>query len=220
MRKGLLIAVVGVLMLGGIGAAVAQLGGEDEESLDLEVPTSPATTTTPAPPETNPPETTAAPSPTAPAAAKKSPIPSSSTVRPANPAPGAQTPGSAPGSAPPVVSTQAPNPLQPPADPFQPQSKLVEPRPGMDNVHQTGWERVEILGPNRVRVHFVSGVEPCSVLDHVDVEYRPAEIVITLFEGSDPAARDAACIMIAVYKAVDVDLGEPIGGRQFVDGAE
>jgi hypothetical protein len=89
----------------------------------------------------------------------------------------------------------------------------------MDNVHPIEWERVEQRG-RRLRVFFTSGVEPCSVLDHVQVDYRPREIVVTLFEGSDPKARDQACIAMAESKATDVKLTEAVRGRRVVDGAK
>lgn len=40
-----------------------------------------------------------------------------------------------------------------------------------------------------------------------------------MLEGSDPGARDTACIEIAVLKAVDVTLDRPLGDRRLVDGA-
>jgi hypothetical protein len=100
------------------------------------------------------------------------------------------------------------------------QAKLVVPRPGMAGVHQVGWTRAEPQGERLIRVFFESGIEPCSVLDHVQVDYRPGEVVVTLFEGSDPAAKDQACIMIALSKVVEVVLDQPLGGRQIVDGSE
>jgi hypothetical protein len=89
----------------------------------------------------------------------------------------------------------------------------------MANVHPVVWRRAEVLNERTVRVHFESGVAPCSVLDRVEVQYRPAEIAIGLFEGSDPGFPNAACIMIAQFKAVDVPLQEPVNGRRLVDGA-
>ena len=44
-------------------------------------------------------------------------------------------------------------------------------------------------------------------------------MTITLFEGHDPNAGDVACIEIAVFKRVVVQLDEPVGGRAIVDGA-
>ncbi len=100
----------------------------------------------------------------------------------------------------------------------RPRPRVVEPRPGMDNVHAIDWERAKVRGQRKVRVFFWSGVEPCYVLDHVQVEYLRRTVRITLFEGSDPAARDQSCIEIAEYKAVDVSLSERLRGRRVVDG--
>lgn len=220
MRKALIVAIAGLVFATGLGVAVAQLGDNDGP-LDLEVPTDP-TTTVPTP--TTQPDTTAPPEPSTTTPVKKSAPATTSSTRPATtlPVPVTRAPGFSPGSPPPtfVVPTQPVDPYEPPPDPYEPKSTVVQPRPGMENLHKTGWDRVEVLGSNKVRVHFVSGVAPCTVLDHVDVDYRADSIVVTLWEGNDPAAREMACIMIAQYKAVDVNLAEPVNGRKFVDGAE
>ena len=98
--------------------------------------------------------------------------------------------------------------------------QLVTPRPGMANVHPIGWDRYERRGPRVLRVFFWSGVEPCSVLDHVTVEETRSEVRITLYEGTEPDAVGQPCIAVAVRKAVDVRLSRPLGGRTVVDGAE
>jgi len=88
----------------------------------------------------------------------------------------------------------------------------------MDDVRRIAWRRAEVRDERTVRVHYESGVAPCSVLDRVEVQYG-AVITITLFEGSDPQFKDAVCIMIAQFKAVDVALSEPVRGRTIVDGS-
>ena len=96
----------------------------------------------------------------------------------------------------------------------------VEPRPGMANVHVVGWETYEVAEDGEsVTVAYWSGVEPCSVLDHVDVDYGEDTITITLYEGNDPDAGDVACIEIAMYKSVTVALDQDVAGRTIVDGA-
>lgn len=112
------------------------------------------------------------------------------------------------------------NPPAPPAIPDPPgyQPTVVTPRPGMENVHPVTWRRAEMINERTVRIHYESGVAPCSVLDRVEVDYRPSEIAISLFEGNDPAFKDAVCIMIAQFKAVDVSLDQPANGRAIVDG--
>jgi|GEM_PF-4284743 len=106
-----------------------------------------------------------------------------------------------------------------PASPPPSGVTLVTPRPGMSHVHQVSWRSAELVGPRTVRVMFYAGLEPCSVLDSVKVEYRRTTIVITLFSGSDPAQPDRMCAAIARATAVDVALSQDPAGRPFVDGS-
>lgn len=97
----------------------------------------------------------------------------------------------------------------------------VRPRPGMADVRPVPWESARRTPSGRsLRITYWSGVEPCNVLDHVDVEYEPSRIMVTLHEGHDPEAGDVACIEIALRKVVRVALQEPVDGRKIVDGAE
>ncbi len=68
-------------------------------------------------------------------------------------------------------------------------------------------------------IDFTSGVEPCDVLDHVDVAYGADAVTITLFEGHDPGGGDVACIEIGVFKRTIVTLDRPLDARAIVDGA-
>lgn len=98
-------------------------------------------------------------------------------------------------------------------------AQTVVPTPGMDNVHPTGWIKAEPSADGTsVTVRFWSGVEPCYVLDHVDVAFGTDAVTITLYQGSDPTAGDVACIDIAMLKQVVVPLDQPLDGRQLVDG--
>jgi hypothetical protein len=99
--------------------------------------------------------------------------------------------------------------------------RLVEPRPGMIDVKPIPWEGLEVSDDGTtLTVLFVSGVEPCYVLDHVAIDEGGKSVVVTLFEGRNPAHPDAACIEIAVNKAVHVSLEAPLGGRRVVDGTD
>lgn len=103
--------------------------------------------------------------------------------------------------------------------PVDPGPTIVEPRPGMADVFARPFDSASVGDDDKtVTIDFVSGVEPCAVLDHVDVRYGDA-VTITLHEGHDPNARDVACIEIGVFKQVIVQLDEPLGGRAIVDGA-
>ncbi len=107
-----------------------------------------------------------------------------------------------------------------PGSPGDGRPQTVTPRPGMADVRPVSWTKARVVDSgNAVRLFFWSGVEPCNVLDRVDVEYGTRSITLTLFEGHDASAGDVACIEIAVSKVVEVELVEPVDGRQLVDGA-
>ncbi|MBA3743783.1 hypothetical protein [Sporichthya sp.] len=93
----------------------------------------------------------------------------------------------------------------------------LTPRAGMDNVQQVTWDRTEMIDKNTVRVYFMSGVEPCSVLDSVKVVYAREVIRIALFSGSDPAHKNEACPALARFAYTDIKLTEAVGDREIVD---
>lgn len=99
-------------------------------------------------------------------------------------------------------------------------AESITPRAGMADVHPVPFESAAPEGDGTtVRVVWWSGVEPCYVLDHVDVVETAASVTITLYEGRDPAAQDVACIELAVQKSTHVQLEDPLGNRQLIDGA-
>jgi hypothetical protein len=95
----------------------------------------------------------------------------------------------------------------------------VEPTPGMAGVRPHTFDHAVVADDTAVTVFFWSGVEPCYVLDHVDVDHGAKAVTITLYEGHDDADGDVACIEIALLKKVVVQLDEPVGDREIVDGA-
>jgi hypothetical protein len=104
--------------------------------------------------------------------------------------------------------------------PPDPGPQVVEPTPGMADVNPRIFDTATVGADGRtVTIDFVSGVEPCYVLDRIDVDYVSDSVTITLFEGHDPTAGDVACIEIGVFKRVVITLDEPIDGRDIVDGA-
>lgn len=107
------------------------------------------------------------------------------------------------------------------AEPGQPpeEAQLVEPTPGMEGVHPVEWDAASMDGTT-VEVSWWSGVAPCTVLDRVEVEETEDVVTITLFEGSEPSDEEVGCIMIAQRKRTIVELSEPVGTRDLVDGAE
>jgi hypothetical protein len=104
-------------------------------------------------------------------------------------------------------------------DPYDGAQK-VEPTPGMSDVYPRAFDKAVVSDDGRtLTIFFWSGVEPCYVLDHVDVDEGAGAVTVTLFEGHDASAGDVACIEIAVLKKVVVRLDEPVGDRRVVDGA-
>lgn len=101
-----------------------------------------------------------------------------------------------------------------------PSPSRVEPQPGQEGVREIGWDDFTKLGPRRLEVTFSSGIEPCNVLDYVDVSETESTVTITLFEGSTPTDEDIACIEIAVFKSVVVELEGPLGDRKVKDGTD
>lgn len=99
-------------------------------------------------------------------------------------------------------------------------AQLVEPTPGMADVRPHIFDHAVVNDDGTsLTVFFWSGVEPCYVLDHVDVDAGSSAITVTLFEGHDASAGDVACIEIALLKKVVVELDAPVGDRRIVDGA-
>jgi hypothetical protein len=101
-----------------------------------------------------------------------------------------------------------------------PEPSIVMPQPGQDDVRPIGWDSADKGKDDQtLTINYISGVEPCYVLDHIDVEYSAKKITITLFEGHTPGEEDTPCIELAVYKATVLKVDEPIDGRKIVDGA-
>ena len=131
---------------------------------------------------------------------------------------GEQTTGTGPDAT--VSYTLCPGDEEPaPSDPYS-GAEPVEPRPGMDGVTSIPFDKVVVGDDDRtLTVYFWSGVEPCYVLDRVQVEENAGAITITLFQGHDPSAISAVCIEIAVLKKVEVRVETPVAGRRIADGA-
>lgn len=100
-------------------------------------------------------------------------------------------------------------------------AEVVSPRPGTADVHPVQWGKVRLAEDGRsLRVRWWSGVEPCHVLDHVEVQVDHRVVLVTLFEGRDPDKKDAFCNDMALLKEVRVTLAEPLDGRRVIDGAK
>lgn len=106
-------------------------------------------------------------------------------------------------------------------DPGVPSAQPATPKPGMVDVRPQPITSATVGDDDvTVTVTYWTGIEPCAVLDHVDVAYGTSAVTVTLFVGSDPTARNVACPEIAVLRSTLVMLDEQLAGRSIVDGAK
>jgi hypothetical protein len=112
--------------------------------------------------------------------------------------------GSSPGPGDEAPPSEAPAASEPPGigEPEPGGVELVEPQPGQQNVHPVALERLDATASGTVvsvDAYWTSGVDPCYVLDRVEVNVNDDQTVdVTIHEGtSDP---DAICVMMAVAK--------------------
>ena len=131
-----------------------------------------------------------------------------------------------------ALATPSPTPVPPDApvtsppdgggiEPGPPVPSFVVPQPGQLQTHPV---HIDALTPTvdgrrvTVRADWVSGVEPCNVLDRVEVTRAGTTFTISLFEGASDL--NVACIEIAMYKATLIDLGELEPGSYVVESAD
>jgi hypothetical protein len=119
----------------------------------------------------------------------------------------------------PALQRPCPNPKPPGGAKFE----IVEPYDGgVDLPRPIPWDRSRARGSDdrTFLLIYWSGVEPCNVLDRVEIEESSGKVVATIFEGSAADQQNVACIEIAMLKAVEITLDEPLGERKLVDGAD
>jgi len=125
--------------------------------------------------------------------------------------------------------SEAPAASEPPAigEPEPGGVERVEPQPGQQDLHPVAIERMDATASGRVvsvDAYWTSGVDPCYVLDRVEVQLSEEEQTadVTVLEGtSDP---DAICVMMAVAKHTIISFEVPSTGtwtiRDAQDGAQ
>jgi hypothetical protein len=140
------------------------------------------------------------------------PSATATTLRPAAPSTtlAPDTPVSTVVPPPAPSTTVAPGPGQP---------QRVEPVPGATDLRKQAFQSTAPAGAQSLAVRFWNGVEPCYVLGRVDVTETAEKVTVTLWTGTGPGAAGMACIQMAGYYEVIVQLQAPLGVRAVVDGA-
>jgi hypothetical protein len=127
------------------------------------------------------------------------------------------------GETPPTSSASPSAPSNPPEQPVSVPAASPTPVTPVGNTlgtHKTKWISATPSADGRsLRLVWWSGVEPCTVLDRVEVAESTDKVVVTLYEGQDRRHPDAVCIAMAIQKTTTVTLSAPLGSRRVVDGA-
>lgn len=95
---------------------------------------------------------------------------------------------------------------------------------------RNAWEKAYVESEMKLKVAFTGGLGPCWVFDHVEVVEDSQKVMLSLFEGYDPAYaryvrshpngsyRLAGCLAIGIPREALVELPSPLAGRVIVDG--
>jgi hypothetical protein len=128
---------------------------------------------------------------------------------------------SAPSQPPPDSPVTAPPSEEPSIDPGVGGAKPVVPRPGQRDVRQVPIDAFTARADGSTVIVdpvWTSGVEPCTVLDHVEVTKGDGTLTIGLFEGSGP--EDVVCVAIAEQHTTRIDVPDVATGTwKIVDAA-
>ncbi|WP_235558037.1 hypothetical protein [Sphaerimonospora mesophila] len=131
-------------------------------------------------------------------------------------APGAQ------GAARHLSPSSPPGPVAPAVGPSSPAETVpTKPHGRTIGTHKVRWISAKpVAHGKRLRITWWSGAAPCTVLDRVKTKETAKKVVVTVYEGADPAAENTMCAAIAIKKSTTVKLRTPLGKRKLVDGAE
>jgi hypothetical protein len=128
---------------------------------------------------------------------------------------------SAPSQQPPDSPVTAPPSEEPSVDPSVGGAKPVVPKPGQRDVHQVPIDALTARAEGTTVIVdplWTSGVEPCTVLDHVEVTKGDGTLTIALFEGSGP--EDIVCVAIAEQHTTRIEVPDVAAGTwKVVDAA-
>ena len=87
--------------------------------------------------------------------------------------------------------------------------------PSIVDSHPLRFESWRVVGEDVVALQFTTGTPECFGV-HAIVHETPETVAVELREGTLPEAVGRACIMIAVFGSLDVQLQEPVGTRKLM----
>jgi hypothetical protein len=132
---------------------------------------------------------------------------------------GTSEPGSVPSSDPDTpVSTVVPPTTVPPGGSTGSSPRRVTVNPSAVDLRPRPFDSAAPYGSSSVAVRFWGGVPECEPVGRVDVQETATTVTITLYTGRPPG-EPQACIAIALYQELVVELSAPLGSRTIVDGA-
>ncbi len=87
--------------------------------------------------------------------------------------------------------------------------------PSIVDSHPLHFESWRVVGADVVALQFTTGTPECFGV-HAIVRETPETVAVELRGGTLPEAVGRACIMIAVFGSLNVQLQEPLGDRQVI----
>lgn len=87
--------------------------------------------------------------------------------------------------------------------------------PSIVDSHPLHIESWRVVGENVLALQFTTGTPECYGV-HAIVHETPEAVTVELRGGTLPEAVGRACIMIAVFGTLDVQLQQPLGDREVI----
>jgi hypothetical protein len=87
--------------------------------------------------------------------------------------------------------------------------------PSIVDNHPLHFESWRVVGEDVVSLQFTTGTPECYGV-HAIVHESPEAVMVELRGGTLPEAVGRACIMIAVFGSLDVQLQAPLGDREVI----
>jgi hypothetical protein len=101
-----------------------------------------------------------------------------------------------------------------PAASADPVTEFTDNRSIVDS-HPLHFESLRVVGEDGLALQFTTGTPECFGV-HAIVHETPEAVAVELRGGTLPEAVGRACIMIAVFGSLEVQLQEPLGAREVI----